>query len=186
MNSSSFKIKFKLYKVNRVDNGPAFNRTMNDFDEGFGPLKQNHWLGLKYMRKLVMNQPTQVRIELFNDEDDLVFAEYEYFHIQSKADSYKLSVGEAIYGDLTEYLGSYHNDMKFSTFDQDNDEDPVKNCALINNGGWWFRNCYFVCLTCKDSELGHWLQSYSSSSNYANIKMMIRPMLQRFPMPQGG
>ena len=38
MNSSSFKIKFKLYKVNRVDNGPAFNRTMNDFDEGFGPL----------------------------------------------------------------------------------------------------------------------------------------------------
>lgn len=163
--------------MNRVDNSLAFNRSMNDYEEGFGPLKQNHWLGLKYMRKLVMNQPTLLRVELFNDDDDLVFVEYEYFHINPKSDSYKLSVGDRVYGDLTEYLGSYHNDMKFSTFDKDNDEDQKTNCALANNGGWWFRNCYFVCLTCKDSSLGQWLQSYSSSANYANVKMMIKPMM---------
>ena len=65
--------------MNRVDNTLAFNKSMNDYDEGFGPLKQNHWLGLKYMRKLVMNQPTALRVELFNNDDDLVFIEYEFF-----------------------------------------------------------------------------------------------------------
>jgi len=32
--------------------------------------------------------------------------------------------------------------MKFSTKDQDNDQNPKKNCAETYKGAWWFRSCY--------------------------------------------
>ena len=160
--------------MNRVDNSPSFNKSYDDYIEGFGPLKQNHWLGLKYIRKLLLKQIMSLRIELYNTDDDFVFIEYDSFHINHKQEFYKLSVGDKTFGDLNEYFGSYHNDMKFSTYDRDYDEDP-RNCALLNNGGWWYRNCQLACLTCKDNVNGQWLQSYTGSPNYANIKMMIRP-----------
>ena len=160
--------------MHRVDNSLQFNKSLNDYIVGFGPLKQNHWLGLRYMRKLIMHKQMSLRIELFNTDDDLSFIEYETFHINPESDGYKLSVGKMIYGDVTEYFGEYHNDLKFSTYDSDNDADSA-NCAAQSGGGWWFKNCYFVCLTCKDSQRGQWLQSYTTSANYANIKMMIRP-----------
>lgn len=36
---------------------------------------------------------------------------------------------------------SYFNGMQFSAWDDDNDKATV-NCALTNNGGWWFRECH--------------------------------------------
>ena len=34
----------------------------------------------------------------------------------------------------------YHNNMKFSTHDKDNDPDS-RNCANDFDGGWWFKEC---------------------------------------------
>lgn len=36
---------------------------------------------------------------------------------------------------------SYFNGMRFSAWDDDND-NTTGSCALTNNGGWWFRNCH--------------------------------------------
>ena len=35
----------------------------------------------------------------------------------------------------------YHNGMKFTTKDQDNDTHG-KNCAVMLKGGWWFYDCH--------------------------------------------
>lgn len=127
------------------------------------------------MRKLILNKQMMLRVEMYNTDDDLSFIEYDTFHINPESDGYKLSLGPKVYGDLVEYFGDYHNDLKFSTYDSDNDKDDNVNCAQVNNGGWWFKNCFFVCLTCKDTARGQWLQSYITSANYNNIKMMIKP-----------
>lgn len=38
---------------------------------------------------------------------------------------------------------SYFNGMWFFVWDDDND-NIIGSCVFINNGGWWFRNCYQV------------------------------------------
>ena len=42
------------------------------------------------------------------------------------------------------YFREHHNAMKFSTFDNDNDFLPQKNCAQVERSGWWFNDCGLV------------------------------------------
>ena len=36
---------------------------------------------------------------------------------------------------------SYHNGQQFITHDNDNDVITV-NCAVYEQGGWWYKDCY--------------------------------------------
>jgi ficolin len=38
---------------------------------------------------------------------------------------------------------SYHNGMKFSTKDVDNDQKVDLNCAEDLHGAWWFKTCHY-------------------------------------------
>lgn len=35
---------------------------------------------------------------------------------------------------------AWHNNMSFSTNDQDNDQYPGKSCAILFEGAWWYRD----------------------------------------------
>ena len=37
---------------------------------------------------------------------------------------------------------AYHNNMKFSTYDQDSDIASNYNCAKEKSGAWWYGRCY--------------------------------------------
>ncbi|KAL0175484.1 hypothetical protein M9458_027814, partial [Cirrhinus mrigala] len=37
----------------------------------------------------------------------------------------------------------YHNEMKFSTFDKDQDR-AGDSCALMYQGGFWYNKCYYT------------------------------------------
>ena len=47
---------------------------------------------------------------------------------------------------LADHMG-YHNGMKFTTYDQDNDLESAINCAVkIKCNGWWYKSCLYLCL----------------------------------------
>jgi len=155
-----------------------------DYKDGFGSIGADFWLGLEKMHLLTSSQPYRLRVEM-QFEDDLLWlsAEYWSFKIGDEPnDKYRLEVsgysGDA--GDSLQYTGDqngngrfghyYHNGMKFTTIDQDNDEG-ASNCAPNRGGGWWYNACCYACLTCI-SERNGW-KTYDEKY-VVNSRMMIK------------
>jgi len=141
-----------------------WSRPWSDYKAGFGSIDDNFWLGLEKMHLLTSSQPYRLRVEM-QLKNDLrwLSAEYWSFKIGDEPnDKYRLEVsgysGDA--GDALQFRGGeqsngqdvgnyYHNGMKFTTPNQDNDENTLGNCAH-RSGGWWFNFCYWACLTCDE------------------------------------
>ena len=47
-------------------------------------------------------------------------------------------VGDSIAGGV----GQKHVGMGFTTYDNDNDKNPIGNCAVNYKGAWWYNNCH--------------------------------------------
>jgi len=161
-----------------------WNLTWAEYKAGFGAIDADFWLGLEEMHLLTSSQPYRLRVELQQKVSNIWFSvEYWSFRIGDELnDKYRLEVSgySGDVGDALQFEGSFndglvgtklHNGMKFSTYDHDNDMNGRKNCALNEEGGWWFNKCYLCCLTCNIHEWrlnpGQW--------KLANNRMMIKP-----------
>jgi len=164
-----------------------WNLTWADYKAGFGSADADFWLGLEKMHLLTTFQTYRLRVEVQERSTDLWYsAEYWSFKIGDELnDKYRLEVtgysGDA--GDSLQYEGDYdgynngtrlgdynHNGMKFTTYDQDNDLRANSNCAAVRGGGWWYKSCYWACLTCKSGRY-----SWKTMGFVANSRMMIKP-----------
>jgi len=160
-----------------------WNRNWADYKAGFGSIDADFWLGLEKVYLLTSSQPYRLRVEVQERSSNLWYsAEYWSFKIGDELnDKYRLEVagysGDA--GNSLQYedewngdgaFGSYyHNGMKFTTYDQDNDP-ALHNCSPPRGGGWWYNSCYMACLT--GSEYHH---IWWGSTLLVNSRMMIKP-----------
>lgn len=71
---------------------------------------------------------------------ETAFARYSNFAIGGEAELYNLIKLGAYSGSANDSL-IYHNKAKFSTFDNDNDENPT-SCAMTYFGAWWYKSCH--------------------------------------------
>jgi len=170
--------------------GLTFNWNLSwaDYKAGFGSIDADFWLGLEKVHLLTSSQPFRLRVEMQQKPTNLWYsAEYWSFQIGDELnDKYRLEVsgysGDA--GDSLMYEGDwngngnfgayYHNGMKFTTHDQDNDDKASKNCAVARGGGWWYKNCYMACVTCGSCCYGWWTLP-NSKYHIVNSRMMIKP-----------
>ena len=123
-----------------------FNKNWAEYEAGFGSCSSNYWLGLEAIAALTAGKDQELRIELEDWKGEKRFAQYDNFSISGASDFYRLSVsgfsgGDA--GDSMQHNGSdYHNGMRFSTPDKDNDRENG-DCAFHFSSGWWFNACYY-------------------------------------------
>ena len=125
----------------RVDATVDFYRNWTDYKDGFGDLNGNFWIGLEKLHQLAApGKGAKLRVDLkFRDfPSEIKYAEYNLFEIRDESDGYRLSIG-GYTGNASDYL-AYHNDMKFSTKDRDQDMSSG-SCAVLLVGAWWYNNC---------------------------------------------
>ncbi|XP_067940463.1 angiopoietin-related protein 1-like [Watersipora subatra] len=121
----------------RLDGTIDFNRGWDEYDHGFGNPQGEYWIGLENIFHLTKkNQKMSIFLE--DHESQSRTANYSLFQIENKGSHYQLLVS-GYSGDAGDSL-SYHHEMGFSTFDDDNDGHS-ESCALTFQGGWWYDAC---------------------------------------------
>nr|XP_034305590.1 ryncolin-4-like [Crassostrea gigas] len=115
-----------------------FLRTKGEYKTGFGSLDSEFWIGNEAIHRLTFGGYHILHVEVLAD-DIWYFGQYSWFDVASEANGFQVQFNNFT-GNISETL-SYFNGMQFSAWDDDNDKATV-NCALTNNGGWWFRECH--------------------------------------------
>ena len=140
----------------RQDGSVDFYLYWSDYQQGFGNLSGEFWLGLDKIHRLTSNA-TQLRVDMQDFQLNSRYAKYTSFSVGDSVSKYTLSVS-GYSGTAGDALTSHHNGRRFTTRDQDNDNSE-NNCAQQFGGAWWFNDCY-------DSNLNGHYQSSSGVYSY--------------------
>ena len=133
----------------RMDGSVDFCLNWNDYVHGFGNISGEHWLGLSKIHRLANGSvSTQLRVDMKDKNGSTAYASYSKFYIGGSTTDYTLHVS-GYCGTAGDSL-TYHNLMKFSTKDNDNDLDGGNhNCAISYTGAWWYASCHLSNLNGK-------------------------------------
>ncbi|XP_063425914.1 angiopoietin-related protein 7-like [Mytilus trossulus] len=135
----------------RFNGVTEFYRNWQDYEDGFGDLNEEFWLGNKYIAMLTSQGNHELRIDLEDWNGLQRYALFESFKVGDQSTNYKLTVS-GYSGNAGDSM-TYHNNMPFSTYDRDNDRSSL-NCAAHNTlkGAWWFNACWRSSLNGKYSK----------------------------------
>uniref|UniRef100_H2YU27 Fibrinogen C-terminal domain-containing protein n=1 Tax=Ciona savignyi TaxID=51511 RepID=H2YU27_CIOSA len=164
----------------RRDGSENFYRTWVEYQEMFGNLSNEFWLGNENLHALTGSGNYELRIDLGDCANVRKFAKYSSFSIGSAHEKYTLKV--------TGYSGNagdsllYHNGRPFSTKDVDNDINSGGNCAVTYHGAWWYGHCYdsnlngeyLKCQTTTD-RAASWAGFHGRKYSQKFIEMKFRP-----------
>ena len=126
----------------RMDGSVNFYLNWTDYVHGFGNLSGEYWLGLSKLHRLANGSvSTQLRVDMRDKIAIKRYAKYSTFYIGGSTTDYTLHVS-GYSGTAGDSL-AYHNLMKFSTKNNDNDQSSY-NCALTWTGAWWYKDCHWA------------------------------------------
>ena len=161
----------------REDGSENFNRSWSDYKKGFGDLNGEFWYGLKAINCLTRVGQWELRIDFEFKNKTRSYLQYNVFKVGSASEEYPLTISGFTGITPTDPL-PYHRGMKFSTYDNDNDQSGG-NCAgqAKGNGGWWYKNCWKINLNIKynPAEYGS-IHLAGTWYNPRWIEMKIRPL----------
>ena len=168
--------------IQRRDDGSVdFYKTWMEYKNGFGNLDNEFWLGNDKIHRLTKGRNMEIRFDLEDVDGNKAYEIYDLFYIDGEDEKYKVHVGPHS-GNAGDSF-SYHNGMKFTTKDSDNDIGSG-NCAVSFHGAWWYKGCHYSNLNGKYLNGPH--KSYANGVNWYAFKgyynsmkkteMKVRPM----------
>ncbi|XP_020803046.1 ryncolin-4-like [Drosophila serrata] len=168
----------------RRTDGEDFFREWKDYEEGFGRVDKEYFVGLAKLHALTSSVRQELLVIVKDDAGER-YAMYDNVRIGGESNNYTLESLGFYSGTAGDAL-KYHEGMQFSTKDRDNDIHETRHCAVEYTGAWWYRSCYDSNLAglYSKSSYGGTIRWYTSSHIEAlkNAIMMIRP---RAGEPQG-
>jgi len=122
-----------------------FDKSFEEYEYGFES-KGEKWIGLKKLHLLTYAGKYGLKVTLKDFDNQTYHAVYAHFSV-GDGEGYELSVSgfNASLSTLGDSL-AYHNGMKFSAKDRDQDTYSG-NCAAGRKGGGWFKACLHAHLT---------------------------------------
>ena len=150
------------------------NRDWIKYEDGFGNLSGEFWIGLRSMHCLTSQGDWELRIDYQLKNGTESYLHYNKFEIGSAKDRYPLNTSGFDTLGLTDpfYTGNL-NGMKFTSRDRDNDLWSNFNCASEGDGGWWHHACTHIYVNAKPDRAGIHLNGHWQF--LAFIEMKIRP-----------
>ena len=146
------------------------NRDWVEYEDGFGNLHGEFWIGLRSMHCLTSQGNWELRIDYQLKNGTKSYLHYNKFAIGSAEDQYPLNISGFDSIGMTDPFASL-NGMKFSSRDRDNDLWGG-NCALYD-GGWWHYSCGNIKLNEAYTSIFIYL---NRESHYpTSVEMKIRP-----------
>ncbi|KAH8408590.1 hypothetical protein KR215_007946, partial [Drosophila sulfurigaster] len=122
----------------RIDRKENFHRDWATYRKGFGSLDSDFFLGLEKMYRLTSLQQYELYIHLVAKNGSIFYARYDDFKISDEDHGYALSLSN-FKGNIWDAMRNHEN-LKFTTFDRDNDLYSA-NCAILYRSGWWYKKC---------------------------------------------
>ena len=77
----------------RLDGSVLFDRGWSDYQNGFGNLDGEFWLGLEKIHRLTKS-PSKLRVDLEDFDGKTSYAEYDLIVVATESKKYQLSVGK--------------------------------------------------------------------------------------------
>ncbi|XP_034104822.1 protein scabrous-like [Drosophila albomicans] len=143
-----------------------FNRDWATYREGFGSLHSEFFLGLEKIHRMTSSRRHELYVHLVAKDGSIYTARYDDFKISDEDSGYVLNLGK--WNSHDPITLSYHEGMKFTTFDRDNDMRDF-NCASLTKYGWWHKACSFCNHNGMESNL-------ICGVHIKEFKMLIRPI----------
>ena len=124
----------------RFDGSIKFYKNWESYKWGFGNLKSEFWLGNEYLHYFTKDKSNTLGIKIKWFDGITKSMSYKGLNIGHEGDKYKLSL--ATDSGINDGLLPKHNNQKFTTYDQDNDNYDT-NCAVKYYGAWWYNGCHY-------------------------------------------
>ena len=130
----------------RQDGSVDFNKTWTEYENGFGTLDGEFWLGLSALHHLTSLGDYEMMFDVESSDGEIMSFHYKTFIVGSAKEMYKLHTGQ-YQGTGTDPM-AYVEGMGFTTTDVDNDGIKFYNCAQHGSqnpaGGWWYNRCWHI------------------------------------------
>ena len=167
--------------MRRFNGSVDFNRTLEEYEFGFGDITSEFWYGLKNIHCLTKREPVQLRVEIGNGTEPLIVWKYQTFSVGA-GPYYQLTIA-AGKGTGDTYDALYqHRNQYFYTYDRDR-----YTCGRRYGAGWWYYPsgaiCHYGNLNGKyepagapaKSKLLWYTASASRYLHYTHVEMKVRP-----------
>ncbi|XP_060571509.1 fibrinogen-like protein 1 [Ruditapes philippinarum] len=128
----------------RIDGKINFTRRWDDYSFGFGNVNSEYWFGNDNLYWMTHYKNYSIRFDMWDWEDNYAYALYDYFRVENEQMDFQLTI-QGYSGTAGDAMFPYHNGMRFSTIDKDNDEWHL-SCAKKDQSGWWFKACGYASL----------------------------------------